>query len=90
MFVSFERSCNAESIRLVDVVDRYLVDWVAKWYVSHPIDLEYELFNEFDSLIDYDLKVWFFFQLSDITRDCRKDENSNKLQQKTKELLSLE
>ena len=70
MLVSFERSCDAESIRLVDVVDRYLVDWVAEWYVSHPIDLEYELFNEFDSLINHNLKVWFFFQLSDITRDC--------------------
>ena len=70
MFVSFERSSNAKSIRLVDVVDRYLVDWVAERYVSHPIDLEYELFNEFDSLINHNLKVWFFLQLSDITRDC--------------------
>ena len=70
MLVSFERSSNAESIRLVDVVDGYFVDWVAEWYVSHPIDLEYELFNEFDSLINHNLKVRFFFQLSDITRDC--------------------
>ena len=79
MLVSFERPCNSESIRLVNVVDGYLVDWVTKRYVSHPIDLEDELLNVFDSLIDHDLKVWLFLQLSDITCDCRKDEDSNKL-----------